>query len=198
MNRTMVEIPDRDYAIGATQVTQAQWRAVMGSNPSHFKGEDRPVELVSWYDAVTFCNKLSELERFEPCYVLAGRAVSWPKGRSCTGYRLPTEAEWEYAARAGQDTTYAGSNELGEVAWCSDNSDFETHPVAQKKPNAWGLYDMSGNVWEWVWDGYGGSYRVFRGGSWGSFPFLTRVADRSRCSPSLRGNYLGLRLARTI
>ena len=164
-----------------TEVTQSQYKAVTGSNPSAFKGADRPVENVSWYDALAFANALSKEAGLEPCYEGSGESWSWPKGLDCVGFRLPTEAEWEYAARAGQDTLYAGGNAPGSVAWTVANSGGQTHPVAQKQPNTWGFYDMSGNVREWIWDGYGEysartsvdptgnnttSRRVNRGGSW--------------------------------
>jgi len=145
----------RGFAMGATEVTQALWQAVMGDNPSHFKGERRPVEKVSWDDVLSFCNKLSKLEGLQPAYTLSGGSVRYNRGAD--GYRMPTEAEWEYAARAGTDLLYAGSSSVDAVAWYSSNSD-NTHPVATKKPNAWGLYDMSGNVFEWTYDWYGSSY----------------------------------------
>jgi sulfatase modifying factor 1 len=204
------------FWMGKTEVTQGLYQQVMGTNPSKFSscGASCPVELVSWVDAVTFANKLSALEGLEACYSISGADVSWPKGRSCTGYRLPTEAEWEYAARAGQNTTYSGSNELGEVAWYDDNSGDKTHPVAQKRANAWGLYDMTGNVWEWVWDWYDSSYyqsssstdpagpntgslRVIRGGSWYREPAGARVANRYYNGLSYRSFSLGFRLSRS-
>ena len=183
-----------DFYIGATEVTQAQWKAVMGTEPSYFKGDNLPVENVTWNDAVAFCEKLSQMT-----------------GKT---YRLPTEAEWEYAARGGQHadgTKYAGSNTIGDVAWYSGNSN-ETHPVGQKEPNGLGLYDMSGNVWEWCSDWYGidyyssspsvnpqgslsGSARVRRGGSWSNLAVICRVSIRSYASPVLRPSDLGFRVA---
>jgi formylglycine-generating enzyme required for sulfatase activity len=153
----------KGFYLQATEVTQTQWEAVMGANPSHFKGPDRPVERVSWDDAQEFLRRLNEREKD-------------------TRYRLPTEAEWEYACRAGGQEPDTAPN-LDDVAWWGKNSKNETHPVGQKKPNAWGLYDMRGNVMEWVQDGYGpyspeaqvdpqgppsGRARVLRGGSGGN------------------------------
>ncbi len=203
----------RAFWLGTVPVTQELWMEVMGSNPSHFKGARHPVECVSWLDAARFANALSQKEGLEPCYVIAGDAVSWPKGLDCVGYRLPTEAEWEYAARAGQRHEYAGSDDVNAVAWYSDNSGGTTHPVGEKAPNGWGLYDMSGNVWECCWDRYGeypknasvdplgastGSVRVGRGGSWYAAPARVRVADRAMLTASASFAYLGLRLARSL
>ena len=183
-----------DYYIGETEVTQELWSAVMGSNPSYFTGNmQRPVEMVSWNDCQTFISKLNEL----------------------TGetFRLPTEAEWEYAARGGnqsQGRLYSGSNTIDDVAWYWDNSSSTTHPVKTKAPNELGIYDMSGNVWEWCSDWYGsyssdaqtdptgpatGSYRVWRGGSWDFYATHCRVAFRNCNSPTYSFNCLGLRLA---
>ena len=159
----------RDFYLGRTEVTQAQWRAVMGTDPSYFKGDDWPVEQVSWNDAMAFCRKLNEM----------GLA---PAGWKFT---LPTEAQWEYAARGGNRSrgfVYAGGNDIGEVAWYIGNSGYKTHPVVTRRANELGLYDMSGNVWEWCLDWYGsyggdttdpagpstGSLRVYRGGGWRS------------------------------
>ena len=183
-----------DYWIGETEVTQALWQAVMGSNPSWFTGDSQlPVENVSWNDCQTFIQTLNELT-----------------GQS---FRLPTEAEWEFAARGGISTLgykYASSNTVGDVAWYKDNSSSKTHPVATKSPNELGLYDMSGNVWEWCQDWYGsysssaqtdpvgpssGSSRVPRGGSWFINAGGCRVAARNGYTPSIRSSDLGLRLA---
>ena len=190
------------FSIAQTEVTQALWVAVMGTNPSEFQGNlYRPVENVSWNDCKTFINKLNEMT-----------------GKN---FRLPTEAEWEFAARGGnksQGYKYAGSNTVGDVAWYYDNSyavgssspNYGTHAVATKSPNELGLYDMSGNVWEWVQDRYGsyssesqtnptgpasGSNRVNRGGSWNSLARSCRVSCRNSSYPTFTPNYLGLRLA---
>ena len=182
------------FYIGKFPVTQRLWKAVMGSNPSDFKGDNLPVENVSWDDVQTFLRKLN----------------------AATGktYRLPTEAEWEYAARGGnksQGYKYVGSNDLDLVAWYySGNSDGTTHKVGTRFPNELGIYDMSGNVWEWCQDWYGsyssspqtnpkgpnsGSYRVRRGGSWFNYARDCRVSYRYSYSPVLRDYYLGFRLA---
>ena len=182
----------KGFEIGKYEVTQAQWEAVMGSNPSFFKGADRPVEQVSWEDVQQFLSRLN------------ARGDGYR-------YRLPTEAEWEYAARAGTTGKYYG--ELDEIAWYGGNSDWHTHPVGQKKPNAWGLYDMLGNVWEWCsdwydWNYYRSSpeadprepesrrYRSLRGGSWYVHPRDLRVSYRGRFPPSTRFNSLGFRCVR--
>ena len=184
-----------NYCIGQTEVTQELWQAVIGSNPSYFTGDlQRPVEKVSWNDCQTFITKLNQMTGMT--------------------FRLPTEAEWEYAARGGnrsQGYKYAGSNTLGDVAWYQDNSGSTTHPVATKAPNELGLYDMSGNVSEWCQDwwyllydsapasdptGPGtGSERVNRGGCWRNDAGYCRVSYRSHLTPSNWSSGLGLRLA---
>ena len=186
----------KDFYLGMTEVTQAQYKAVMGTNPSGFKGDDLPVEYVSWNDAMEFCNKLNEM----------GKA---PSGWQFT---LPTEAQWEYAARGGKKSRgykYSGSDDLGEVAWYGRNSGNKTHPAASKKANELGLYDMSGNVWEWCRDRYekdyagdpefltgnSGSYRVTRGGSWLNYAGVCRSANRGNGDPGDRVNRLGFRVA---
>ena len=190
------------YYIGETEVTQELWQAVMGSNPSYFTGNSqRPVEYVSWNDCQTFLNKLNNL--------LAGQL---PGGRR---FRLPTEAEWEYAARGGNrsgSTQYSGSSSIDNVAWYGSNSGDRTHPVKCKSPNELGLYDMSGNVFEWCDDWYSSDYysnsprnnpqgpssgsdRVRRGGCWVTYAQICRVADRLSSSPDIGSNGSGLRLA---
>ncbi len=148
--KNMVKIA-RAFYLGINQVTQHQFRLVTGNCPSHFTGsDDLPVDSVSWLDAVDFCNKLSELDKRTPFYRIDGNDVTVISGN---GYRFPTEAEWEFACRANTTTPYPfGDNEgtLGDHAWYANNSENKTHPVGRKLPNAWGLYDMLGNVWEWV------------------------------------------------
>ncbi len=181
------------YYIGETEVTQALWKAVMGSNPSWFKGDDLPVERVSWNNCQTFISKLN---------ALTGK-----------NFRLPTEAEWEFAARGGNQsrhTQYSGSSRIDDVAWYDGNSGLKTHPVKTKQPNELGIYDMTGNVEEWCQDWYGiyssyaqtnptgagsGSKRVGRGGSWFFSPEYCRSSYRINCSPVISYNNLGLRLA---
>ncbi len=207
------------FAMAVTEVTQRQYLQVMKANPSFFQKPnysedlDRPVEQVSWVDAVKYCNQLSMLEGLPPCYQIVGETVTWPEKSKCRGYRLPTEAEWEYAARAGTLTKYAGSENADEVAWYDSNSGNTTHAVATKKANGWGLSDLSGNVWEWVWDWYSaygsgpemnptgpegvGSERVYRGGSWVNDARNVRVAFRFRVAPGNRYLSVGFRLARS-
>lgn len=190
----------RSFYMQTTVVTQEQWKRVMGDNPSGFSscGDDCPVEEVSWNDVQDFINKLNNMEGTDK-------------------YRLPTEAEWEYAARSGgKQEDYAGTaseSNLGDYAWYRANSGGKTHPVGQKKPNDLGLYDMSGNVWEWVQDWYANypsspipdtaghssnSYRVNRGGSWINFPRRCRTAVRDYNYPDFKYFDLGFRLARTL
>lgn len=195
---------DKPFAIGSTLVTQGQWQALMGKNPSEFTacGNACPVENVSWDDAQIFILRLN--------------------AKTGKHYRLPTEAEWEYACRAGAKTTYCGGNVPEAVAWYEGNSDNSTHPVATKKPNAWGLFDMSGNLWQWVEDCYSESVkvtppvngstwdhqktysqftdtcfsRVIRGGSWHNSEQELTVTRRSAEDPTVRVHSVGLRLVR--
>ena len=180
------------FAMQTTEVTQTQWVRVMGSNPSKFKGRNNPVEIVNYYDIQKFIKKLNKLE-------------------GTSAYRLPTEAEWEYVARAGSNSTYVCGDDkgcIGAYAWYHGNSGERTHPVAQKRANRWGVYDISGNVWEWTSSCYtenynrgcyeGGKYKVLRGGGWYDSASGIRLANRYNCSPEIRGDNLGFRLARTL
>jgi formylglycine-generating enzyme required for sulfatase activity len=177
------------------------------------EGDNYPMYYVSWYEAIEYCNRRSKKEGLTPVYSGSGNDITFNK--NANGYRLPTEAEWEYAAKGGskgnQAFEYSGSNNVNEVAWYADNSGGSTHPVGTKAPNDLGLYDMSGNVWEWCWDWHGdyladfptdpvgassGSYRVERGGSWGSSAQYARSASRGGTEPSNRYDNLGFRLVR--
>jgi formylglycine-generating enzyme required for sulfatase activity len=200
----------RGFWLGKNEVTQRQWQAVMGNNPSKLKGEDFPVEKVNWYDCVIFCNALSELEGLTPAYRISGESVTWIG--SADGYRLPTEAEWEYACRAGTTGPFAG--DLDEMAIYALNSGRKTRSVGTRKPNSWGFHDMHGNVLEWVWDRYmrdygaswvfdptgpdEGLYRIERGGSWHYNPRGCRSASRATDIPGARSNSVGFRLSRWI
>ena len=185
-----------DFCIGETEVTQALWKAVMGSNPSTWKGDNLPVEIVSWNDCKDFIKKLNE--------------------KTGKNFRLPTEAEWEYAARGGNKSKgykYSGSNTIGSVAWYDGNSSSKTHTVKGKTPNELGLYDMSGNVCEWCEDWYGsygsgtqtnpdgpssGSNRVLRGGGWYISGRYCRVSYRNNGYPGSGNNYYGFRLVMSL
>jgi sulfatase modifying factor 1 len=206
-----------DFYMGETEVTQGEYQAVMGTNPSYFSscGSTCPVEYITWHEMAEYANALSVADGLTECFTCTNGSCTTPNSPyTCDGYRLPTEAEWEYAARAGTDYVYAGSNTLGDVAWYSSNASSQTHPVAQKLPNDWGLYDMTGNVWEWVWDWYdssyyssspssdpegatSASYRVFRGGCLNNGASLARVAVRYGGTWSGRYDSIGFRLSRT-
>jgi formylglycine-generating enzyme required for sulfatase activity len=186
----------RSFEIGKYEVTQAQWEALMGSNPSRFKGADLPVEQVSWEDVQAFIQVMNNKnDGYE--------------------YRLPTEAEWEYAARAGTTGNYGGTGNLSEMGWYVENSVGRTHSVGTKKANAWGLYDMHGNVWEWCQDWYDkyyyknspttdppgpstGSMKATRGGCWSYFAIRCRSTSRAHPTPDARDEIKGFRLVRTI
>jgi formylglycine-generating enzyme required for sulfatase activity len=207
------------FLMGRTEVTQEQYRKVMGTNPSLFtKGDNaatQPVERVTWYDAVAFCNKLSSIEGLPLVYtvVVSATGTTVTQDRRKTGYRLPTEAEWEYAARGGSSLApwwLAGDDDPTNVAWTDGRS---ASPVATLEPNALGLYDLSGNVWEWCWDWYGkytvetqndpegptaGVLKVGRGGSWRAAAWNARVSSRSYDGPGAKANILGFRVVRSI
>jgi formylglycine-generating enzyme len=209
----------KPFFLLTTPVTQALYLKVMDEARFKFPHPEHPAENVSWYDALEFCNRLSKLEGLEPAYQVSLKGVHW--SRSANGYRLPTEAEWEHAARAHNTHPYAGGDEVESLAWCSLNASSSTHPVAQKAPNAWGLYDMSGNVWEWCYDlfkegvyqkraskslerpfedpveeGHEGP-RLIRGGSWSLEPEGVELSHRSRLAPHFKTSRIGFRVARS-
>ena len=221
LNRVTIERP---FLLSATEVSQYQFLAVMGRNPSYFKGDlHRPVEQVNWFEAVEFCNRFSERLGLSPRYEIADESrgeggyidranVKLVEG---TGYRLPSEAEWEYACRAGTETDFSFGDTtdpklLEQYMWYGTNS-HGTNPVRSKKPNEFGLFDMHGNVWEWCQDEWHGSYdgapttqqpwidggkpgasRVLRGGGWINYPEVCRSAFRRRSRPEGRNRYHGL------
>jgi formylglycine-generating enzyme len=186
------------YQIGAFPATQARYALVTGERPSAVRGDRLPVEGVSWWDAVRFCNALSQREGLAPAYRLDGEGIEWAS--AADGYRLPTEAEWEYACRAG--TTGPRYGPLDEIAWYRGNSQERVHEVGGRQPNAWGLYDMLGNVWDWCWDIYDaevyGSYRVLRGGGWLDEHWSCRASVRRRSHPTFRVDDVGFRVARSV
>ncbi|MDZ4181998.1 MAG: formylglycine-generating enzyme family protein, partial [Candidatus Cloacimonadaceae bacterium] len=212
------------FYIGKYEVTQKEWSAVMGTSPSKWKGDNLPVEQVSWYEAIDYCNKRSIREGLNSCYSINGntKPTSWSSGTivcdwNANGYRLPTEVEWEYAARGGNKSKgykYSGSNDIGTVAWYDGNSSSKSRSVGGRNANELGLHDMSGNVWEWCWDLYdsgyygrspardprgtnSGSSRLLRGGSWyRSGVSNCRVAIRGFNHPFYQDNNVGFRILR--
>ena len=196
--RHMVKI-SKSFLMGKYAVTQQQWSQILDNNPSESIDDTKPVERVSWYDVQMFIEELNKREATD-------------------SYRLPTEAEWEYSARAGSESTYTygrDTNTLSQYAWYRNNSDGKTHPVGQLNPNAWGLYDMHGNIHEWCQDWFDRNYysqsppndpwgpskglaKALRGGDWGSEDWYCRCASRSLSSPDRRSNRLGFRLIRMV
>lgn len=227
-----------DFYMGKYEVTQKEWTETMGSNPSAFREDQLPVEMVSWYDAIEYCNQRSIQEGFEPYYDIDkdkkdinnksdNDSIKWTVTirEGANGYRLPTEAEWEYAAGGGQmskNYTYSGSNNADEVAWYWQNAGdhyltgewnwakiesnkTKTQPIGTKKPNELGLYDMSGNVREWCWDWYGedddiasGTFRVVKGGGWIGGVHTNEASFRGKFEANGIGPDQGFRVVRTI
>ena len=217
----MVPIPGTNYAILNVEVTQSLYQEVMGNNPSYFIGikkfnsiwdddnnvyyqdykivPTRPVENVSWIEAIRFCNRLSKMNGFKKVYIIS-EAGKVTLDKSADGFRLPTVEEWVYAAKGGEDYKYSGSDDLDDVAWYSNNNNGMTHPVGQLDPNGYGLYDMSGNVWEWCWDAYPGHEDYFRfvcGGSYSSKAGECTVYSRDSANHN-GGCNLGFRVVRNI
>ncbi len=215
------------FYISDHEVTQFEYQTIIGKNPSYFKGDNKPVECVSWYDAIEFCNKLSLNEGLIPCYTIDKShkdpnnknsidnkkwTVIWNK--SANGYRLPTEIEWEYAAKGGNKSkgwSFSGSNYINDVGWYNNNSENKTWDVKEKIANELGIYDMSGNVWEWCWDWYdsvpsnveknysgaiSGWYRVYRGGSWNDNAYDCWGSIHHHGNPFFKGYSIGFRVVR--
>ena len=223
-DETQHRVTVSDFYIAKSPVTQREYRELMGSNPSEFNGDNLPIENVTWFEAVRFCNARSVQEGLTPAYTISGETVTW--NRSANGYRLPTEAEWEYACRAGTTTPFnIGSNITDKEANCYNNYGYNnnssgrvtggyrgrTTPVNSYHANSWGLFDMHGNVADWCWDWYGeygtaaptnptgpatGTLRINRGGGWNDFPKHIRSAYRAATPPDNSSFNLGFRLAR--
>jgi formylglycine-generating enzyme required for sulfatase activity len=213
-----------DFYIAKSEVTQREWTALMGNNPSEFSGDNLPIENVTWFDAVRYCNERSSREQLTPAYMINGETVTW--NRTANGYRLPTEAEWEYTCRAGSTTPFNTGNNITDeqsnfynhYGYNNDSSGRRvggyrgrTSPGNSYRANPWGLFDMHGNVGEWCWDWYGeygvseqtnpagaatGTLRVNRGGGWNDFPKHIRSAYRAATPPGNGSFNLGFRLVR--
>lgn len=192
----LVEI--QPFRISKFPVTQELYLSILQKNPSFFKGAKRPVDTVSWLDAVEFCNKLSVKLGLQPCYLLNSEGADIDE--CANGFRLPTEAQWEYSCRAEDGKVRYG--EIDEIAWYEANSEGSTHDVGLKKPNSWGLCDMLGNVWEWCEDLYDqevyGAYRVFRGGGWNDQERGCLASNRRRSHPTFKIDDLGFRIAKWL
>jgi len=220
IDETMHQITVSSFYMGKYEVTQSEYQKIMKNNASSFKGDKLPVESLSWYNAMVFCNELSKKQGLTPAYEFKGTAVAWD--RSANGYRLPTEAEWEYACRAGTNTPFnTGINITTSQANYDGNTPYnnneqgafikKTMPVGSFPANAWGLHDMHGNVYEWCWDLYAnyareeqtdptgpasGSFHVIRGGSWVNSGYALRSASRNFYIPGDGNERIGFRLAR--
>lgn len=214
MNIKMEELPDMNLKISNTEITQKLFVAIMGENQSYFKGENMPADSASWYDAIYFCNLLSEKLGLEPVYIVNGNTdvSKWNytplRGKSIdgniaqdldvSGFRLPTIKEWSYAALGGEMYDFAGSDTVDTVAWHWQNSDYRPHEVAQKKPNKYNLYDMSGNLIEWVWESTdgkaNGKRRIVCGGCWGMYADKMKLNDFYYYPTKSREKFIGFRI----
>ena len=203
------QVTVNSFYMGMYEVTQKEYEEIMGVNPSRFRGDDLPVECVSWLDAIEYCNRRSIREGLTPAYIIIGSNIVWD--REANGYRLPTEAEWEYACRAGTTGDFNTGSGITSSQANFDNNTGRTTPAGSFAPNAWGLYDMHGNVWEWCWDLFGsypntaqtnpsgpvsGTDRVLRGGGWSNSVRHIRSACRVNAASSYWANGIGFRLVR--
>ncbi|SCZ03047.1 formylglycine-generating enzyme family protein [Alkaliphilus peptidifermentans] len=190
----------KPFFLAKYPVTQDLYFAITQKAPFSFKGNRNPVENISWKEAIVFCNLLSQKAGLKEYYAIGSNGEDVICDLESDGYRLPTEAEWEYACRAG--TLGVRYGDIDNIAWYKENSGGKTHEVGKKEPNAWGLYDMLGNVWEWCWDVYDqqvyGSYRVFRGGGWCDPARGCLATNRRRSHPTFAIDDLGFRLAKSI
>jgi formylglycine-generating enzyme required for sulfatase activity len=188
------------FLLSPYPVTQDLYYSVTKKSPFSFKGDQKPAENISWNDAIHFCNQLSQKTGLNEYYSISSDAKNVAINLLSDGYRLPFEAEWEYACRAGTIEVIYG--DIDNIAWYKENSDGKTHEVGRKEPNAWGLYDMLGNVWEWCWDIYDetvyGSYRIFRGGGWSDSARGCLATNRRRSHPTFKIDDLGFRIARSL
>lgn len=198
------------FYAGIYEVNQRIWEQFQ-THQSRFRAPDLPVSGISFFDALLFANFMSSEEGLEECYIITPQAAEWRHGFACTGYRIPTEAEWEYMARAGEGNLQ--EQDINSYAWSKGNSENKPHPVGSKKANAFGLYDTLGNVWEWVWDIYEeypktevidpigankGVFRIRRGGGYSTGSTRVRLADRYALNPINQHSFLGVRLVKTI
>lgn len=190
----------RPFLLAPYPVTMELYFSTIKKSPASFTGNQNPVVNISWHDAISFCNLLSQVTGLQECYSISNNGEDIICDWKADGYRLPTEAEWQYACKA--DTRGYQYGELDKIAWYDENSGGKTQGVGKKEPNAWGLYDMLGNVWEWCWDLYDeniyGSYRIFRGGSWAEEARGCGASCRRRSHPTFCIDDLGVRLARSI
>ena len=210
--KPVFEVSVHDFYISKYEVSREEWWKAVNRNDRNFTGDNLPVVMTAWFEAIEFCNKASMAEGLEPCYIIDGRRTI-TKIPGANGYRLPSEIEWEYAARGGQLSKgykYSGSNNPDDVAWYKSNSALQLHPMGEKTPNELGLYDMSGNVWEWCYEWYEGDaykkyqkgeepdgvFKVVRGGAFDRTKRYIRSSVRFYFNPDYRRNFIGFRVVR--
>ena len=197
--KTKWKVEIKPFHLAQYPLTMDIYFAITKQLPFSFDGDQRPVVDISWYDVITFCNLLSKIAGLTECYSISSDGEDIKCNWESDGYRLPSEAEWQYACKA--ETTGYRYGEIDKIAWYNENSEGKIHEVGRKEPNAWGLYDMLGNVWEWCWDLYDekvyGTYRVFRGGSWAEVARGCGATCRRRSHPTFSIEDLGFRIAKS-